>query len=54
MGWIDAEWGVSDAGRSAKFYKLTRAGRKELEVEKERWLSFASAMTSVLNMEYTK
>ena len=50
-GWIDAEWGVSDAGRSAKFYRLTRAGRKELETEKEHWLSFASAVTSVLNME---
>ncbi len=50
-GWIDAEWGVSDAGRSAKFYRLTRAGRKELEIEKEHWLSFASAVTSVLNME---
>ena len=50
-GWIEAEWGVSEAGRSAKFYRLTRAGRKELEVEKEHWLSFASAMASVLSME---
>ena len=50
-GWIEAEWGVSDAGRSAKFYRLTRAGRKELEAEKAHWLSFASAVTSVLNME---
>src|ERR1700720_444741 len=36
-GWIEAEWGVSDAGRSAKFYRLTRAGRKELEAEKGHW-----------------
>jgi transcriptional regulator len=50
-GWIDAEWGVSEAGRSAKFYRLTAAGRKALEDEKEHWLSFASAVTSVLNME---
>ena len=50
-GWIAAEWGVSDAGRSAKFYKLTAAGRKQLETETEHWLSFASAMTSVLKME---
>lgn len=49
-GWIEAEWGISDAGRSAKFYRLTRAGRKELEVEKAHWLSFASAVASVLNM----
>ena len=50
-GWIEAEWGVSDAGRSAKFYRITRAGRKELETEKEHWLSFAEAVSSVLNME---
>jgi PadR family transcriptional regulator PadR len=50
-GWIDAEWGVSDAGRSAKFYRLTRAGRKQLQAEKAHWLSFASAMASVLTME---
>ena len=50
-GWIEAEWGVSDAGRSAKFYRITRAGRKELEAEKEHWLSFAEAVSSVLKME---
>ena len=50
-GWIEAEWGVSDAGRSAKFYRLTTAGRKELQAEKEHWLSFASAVESVLNMK---
>ena len=49
-GWIEAEWGVSDAGRSAKFYRITRAGRKQLETEKEHWLSFVSAMASVLDM----
>lgn len=48
-GWIEAEWGVSEAGRSAKFYRITRKGRKELAVEKEHWLSFADAMNSVLN-----
>jgi PadR family transcriptional regulator, regulatory protein PadR len=50
-GWIDAEWGTSDAGRSAKFYRLTRAGRKQLAAEKIQWASFASAMASVLEME---
>jgi DNA-binding PadR family transcriptional regulator len=50
-GWIEAEWGVRDAGGSAKFYRLTHTGREELEAEKEHWLSFASAVTSVLNME---
>jgi len=50
-GWIEAEWGVSEAGRSAKFYRLTRRGRKELEAEKAHWLSFATAVQSVLEME---
>ena len=50
-GWIEAEWGVSEAGRSAKFYRLTRRGRKELETEKAHWLSFATAVQSVLEME---
>jgi DNA-binding PadR family transcriptional regulator len=50
-GWIEAEWGISDAGRSAKFYRLTRSGRRQLEAEKAHWESFASAMASVLGME---
>lgn len=50
-GWIEAEWGVSEAGRSAKFYKLTTDGRTQLTTETEHWLSFASAMASVLKME---
>jgi PadR family transcriptional regulator len=50
-GWIEAEWGVSEAGRSAKFYHLTRRGRKELQAEKAHWLSFATAVQSVLEME---
>jgi PadR family transcriptional regulator PadR len=50
-GWIEAEWGIADAGRSAKFYRLSTSGRTQLEAKKEHWLSFASAMSSVLNME---
>lgn len=50
-GWVEADWGVSDAGRSAKFYRLTRVGRKELTAEKAHWLSFAEAMACVLKME---
>jgi PadR family transcriptional regulator PadR len=50
-GWIEAEWGISEAGRSAKFYRLTRKGRKELQAEKAHWLSFATAVQSVLEME---
>ena len=50
-GWIEAEWGVSEAGRSAKFYRLTRRGREELQAEKAHWISFATAVQSVLEME---
>jgi PadR family transcriptional regulator PadR len=47
-GWVEAEWGVSESGRKAKFYALTRKGRAELAVETERWSAFASAMSKVL------
>jgi PadR family transcriptional regulator, regulatory protein PadR len=50
-GWIEAEWGISDAGRSAKFYQLTRLGRKQLETEKAQWRSFTEAVASILQME---
>ena len=36
-GWIVAEWGVSENNRKAKYYKLTRAGRKQLERETKEW-----------------
>ena len=36
-GWVDAEWGISDNNRKAKFYKLTRSGRKQLEREAKEW-----------------
>lgn len=36
-GWIASEWGVSENNRKAKFYKLTRAGRKQLAKETEEW-----------------
>lgn len=50
-GLIAAEWGVSEAGRSAKFYRLTSFGKTELEEEKSHWLSFAEAMTCVLRLK---
>lgn len=50
-GWIEAEWGVSEAGRSAKFYRLTRAGKKQFAEEHEYWLGFAAAVSSVLDMK---
>ena len=47
-GWVEAEWGVSESGRKAKFYSLTRRGRAELFAQTERWTAFASAMSKVL------
>ena len=49
--WVKAEWGVSEAGRSAKFYELTKKGKAQLQEEKDHWLSFAEAMANVLKME---
>src|SRR5579872_3143306 len=37
MGWIRSEWGVSEANRRARFYSITRAGRKQLARETENW-----------------
>jgi len=48
QGWIDAEWGASDNNRKAKFYRLTEAGRKQLEVETVRWERLAAAIGQIL------
>lgn len=47
-GWIDAEWGISELGRRAKFYKLTPDGRKQLAIESENWARFAAAVGRVM------
>ena len=47
-GWIESEWGVSDTGRRAKFYQLTREGRAQLQAQTERWARYARAVTKVL------
>jgi PadR family transcriptional regulator PadR len=47
-GWIASEWGVSDNNRRAKFYRLTPAGRKQLNVERAEWQRFSGAMAAVL------
>lgn len=47
-GWIDAEWGVSENNRQAKFYQLTREGRKQLADETEYWTRFTAAVSQVL------
>jgi PadR family transcriptional regulator PadR len=47
-GWIRSDWGNSENNRRAKFYELTRAGRKELAQERESWERFAAAVGRVL------
>jgi transcriptional regulator len=48
QGWIEAEWGVSENNRQAKFYRLTRAGRKQLADETVYWERFTAAVGQVL------
>ena len=47
-GWIDAEWGTSEIGRKAKIYRLTAAGRRQLNAETEDWAEFVRAVGLVL------
>jgi transcriptional regulator len=51
MGWLDSEWRQSDNSRRAKFYSLTRSGRKQLEVETTNWNRRASAIARLLKAE---
>ena len=47
-GWITSEWDVSENNRRAKFYKLTKAGRKQLEAEAANWDRVSQAITRIL------
>jgi PadR family transcriptional regulator, regulatory protein PadR len=47
-GWITAKWGTSDNNRRAKYYELTKAGRKQLETEQSEWKKLAAAVAQVL------
>ncbi|HEY3202453.1 MAG TPA: PadR family transcriptional regulator [Thermoanaerobaculia bacterium] len=47
-GWITAEWGSSENNRRARFYALTRSGRRRLSEETESWERFAAAVARVL------
>ena len=47
-GWIKAKWGASDNNRRAKFYELTKTGRKQLEMEESEWKKLAAAVAQVL------
>ena len=50
-GWITAEWRPSENNRRAKFYSLTRAGRKQLQLETNNWDRLAAAITAVVRLK---
>jgi DNA-binding PadR family transcriptional regulator len=47
-GWLSSFWGESENNRRAKYYRLTKAGKKQLETEKEEWARVALAMANAL------
>ena len=49
-GWIKPHWGVSENNRKAKYYALTRAGRKQLEADADAWRKLSLAVAQVLDM----
>ena len=48
-GWLASSWAVTDTGRRARFYKLTRGGRAQLEAETASWMRLTTAVADVLN-----
>lgn len=48
-GWIEAEWGVSENNRRAKFYELTKEGRKQLATEAKDWSRICAAIGAVMD-----
>ena len=49
-GWIKAEWAPSDNNRNAKYYQLTRAGRKQLEADTASWRTLSRTIDQILDM----
>jgi PadR family transcriptional regulator PadR len=47
-GWIEAEWGTSELGRKAKFYRITPKGRRQLAADTAQWTRFSAAVSKVL------
>jgi PadR family transcriptional regulator, regulatory protein PadR len=50
QGWIDAEWGVSELGRRARFYRLTASGRRQLATEASEWERMTTAIGRVMKL----
>jgi transcriptional regulator len=48
-GWVRAEWAASETGRDARFYTLTREGRRQLDDQRANWMRLSTAVTTVLN-----
>lgn len=48
-GWISSEWAVTENNRRARFYRLTRTGRRQLEAETDSWVRLTAAVQSVLS-----
>jgi transcriptional regulator len=53
-GWVRSEWGVSENNRQAKYYKLTRTGRKQLRIELASWDRLAAAVANVMRPREAK
>jgi PadR family transcriptional regulator, regulatory protein PadR len=54
QGWIDSEWGTSENNRKARFYSITKRGRKQLAVETENWERISGVIGRVLRLEVEK
>src|SRR2546430_15443621 len=54
QGWIEAEWGVSELGRRARFYTLTAAGRKQVDVESKNWTRLTAAIDRIVEATQTR
>src|SRR5690349_20129233 len=50
-GWVESEWGLSEKGKRAKFYRLTSTGRRALRKETATWEQYAAAVAKVLRAE---
>jgi PadR family transcriptional regulator, regulatory protein PadR len=53
MGWITAKWGATDTGRRAKFYAISRAGKKQLQKETETWTRGAAIVARFMRGDLT-
>ena len=54
QNWIDSEWGESENNRKARFYSITKSGRKQLERETENWKRISGVIGRVLSLEGQK